>query len=174
MKKILTSSLVVAIMAAPLAQAGKGHGNGYGKVHWAKVTDVEPITRTVEYKTPVERCWNEQVRYEDRGSFESGSYTSTVLGGIIGGAIGNAVGHKKKNKKIGVAVGSILGATIGHDIGQRDRRYRPGSVSYKNERRCETQHNTLYDQEIVGYEVWYRYHGEEYKTRMNRRPGGVF
>lgn len=145
-----------------------------GKYHrsedWAKVTQVEPITRMVEHRTPETHCWTEQVEYytpQDRDH----SYTSTVLGGIIGGAIGNAVGHKKKNKQIGTAVGAILGASIGSDIGSKRNHYTGSSSQLHNERRCETTHQVSYEEEVVGYKVWYRYHGQTYQTRMDHKPG---
>lgn len=119
------------------------------------------------------------------GANGDNNVTGTVIGGIIGGAIGNAVGHKKKNKQIGTAVGAILGATIGHDIAARndakfDASYR-SDHAYSNyaypkytkrqQKRCEVTQHVSYEEEVVGYRVWYRYHGETYKARMDHKPG---
>jgi len=167
--KHITSSfiLVPLLLLSTFSQAG---GKYHGSEEWAKVTQVEPIIRMIEQRTPETHCWTEQVDYyQPRGGDQS--YTSTILGGIIGGAIGNAVGHKKKNKQIGTAVGTILGASIGSDIGSRGTHYAGSSQHIRNERRCETSHHVSYEEEIVGYHVWYRYHGKTYKTRMDHKPG---
>lgn len=150
-----------------LSHAGSKY---HGSEDWAKVTQVEPITRMVEHRTPETHCWTEQVEYHQPHRNDR-SYTSTVLGGIIGGAIGNAVGHKKKNKQIGTAVGAILGASIGSDMGSNRNHYAEGRSQYHNERRCETTHQVSYEEEVVGYKVWYRYHGQTYTTRMDHKPG---
>ncbi len=155
------------LLLSSLSYAGGKH---HGAEDWAMVTQVEPITRMIEHRIPETHCWTEQVEYYQPRDSER-SYTSTVLGGIIGGAIGNAVGHKKKNKQIGTAVGAILGASIGSDIGSKGSHYTGGRPQRHNERRCETSHQVSYEEEIVGYKVWYRYHGQIYKTRMDHKPG---
>ncbi|MFT6264031.1 MAG: hypothetical protein ACJAWS_000163 [Oleiphilaceae bacterium] len=175
--KWLTLYVVVfSTLFSSLGYAGGSYHQSHHLVNWAKVTRVEPITHRVERRIPEEQCWNEQVKYydghrdhyRDRGN----SYTSTIVGGIIGGALGNAVGHKKKNKKIGTAVGAILGASIGSEIGASGRKHHKVSTSrYRNERRCEVTYHVNYEEEILAYRVWFRYKGEEYKTRMNHKPG---
>lgn len=167
MNKLILPTVIIALTVSPLASA-KGPHHGKGK--WAKVTSVEPISRTIERSIPREECWTEKVRYEEPVD-DQRSYTGTILGGIIGGALGNAVGHKKKNKQIGTAVGAVLGASVGNDISNRGYSNSRSRVSYRNERRCETHNETTYEEEVIGYHVWYRYHGDEYKTRMDRRPG---
>lgn len=165
-KTTLTTTVLLAMLMSTFSYAGGRH---HGSEAWAKVTRVEPITRMVEHTTPEKNCWNERVEYETRG--RDGSYTSTILGGIIGGAVGNAVGHKKKNKQIGTAVGAILGASIGNDIGSRERSDRRRFLQSRVERGCETTEHVSYEEEIVGYKVWYRYNGEKYRTRMDYKPG---
>lgn len=167
MNKLLLPTVIVALTASTSLWAKDPY---QGKSKWAKVTEVEPITRSVQRSIPREECWTEQVRYEEPID-EPRSYTGTILGGIIGGALGNAVGHKKKNKQIGTAVGAVLGATVGHDISNRGYSSPRSRVNYRNERRCETYHETHYEEEVIGYDVWYRYKGDEYQTRMNHRPG---
>ncbi|MBU6952707.1 glycine zipper 2TM domain-containing protein [Hahella sp. HN01] len=166
--KTLAVAALSVTLAAP-AFAGGRHHRGGSEFDYAKVVDVEPITKSVEHRTPRESCWTEQVRHEAPRQ-SSDSYTGTILGGVIGGAIGNAVGHKKRNKQVGTAVGAILGASIGHDISNR------GSTSYSesyysNERRCETTYDVEYVQETMGYWVTYKYQGREYRTRMDQYPG---
>lgn len=167
--RLLTTAMILfSIAFSSLASAGDwNHKN----VHWAKVTRVEPIIRTIERRIPEERCWNEQVEYYDNHRDRGNTYTSTIMGGIIGGALGNAVGHKKKNKQIGTAVGAILGASIGSDIASNDKKYNRSTSHYRNKKRCDVSYHVNYEEEVHAYHVWYRYKGDEYKTRMNHKPG---
>jgi uncharacterized protein YcfJ len=165
-KFIGTTTILVSILLSSVAHSG---GKQHSAVDWAHVTRSEPIIRTIQHSTPREECWNENVRYEERYD-DRRSHTSTIMGGIIGGAVGNALGHKKKNKRIGTAVGAILGASIGSDMGSHNK-YRSAPISrYRNEKRCSTSHTVSYEEKVVGYHVWYRYHGEKYKTRMDHKP----
>jgi uncharacterized protein YcfJ len=177
-KWLTTYVVLFSLIFSSMANAGgRHHKPGHHKTErWAKVTRVEPITHRVERRVPEERCWNEQVKYYDghQNGYRNNdnSYTSTIVGGIIGGALGNAVGHKKKNKQIGTAVGAILGASIGSEIGSNGRKHHQGSTHrYHKQHRCEVTYRVDYEEEILAYRVWFRYKGEEYKTRMNHKPG---
>mgnify|MGYP000203388184 CR=1 FL=1 len=167
-KYFITYVILLSMAFSSLASAG---GRNHKDVHWANVTRVEPIMRTVERRVPEERCWNEQVEYYDKHRDRGNSYTSTIMGGIIGGALGNAVGHKKKNKQIGTAVGAILGASIGSELSSNGRRHNGSTSRYRTQQHCEVTYQVSYENEILDYHVWYRYKGEEYKTRMSYKPG---
>lgn len=166
-KTIITLSFLAALAFAAQAHASP---HGHGSLDWAKVTQVEAVYRDVERREPDEHCWYEQNNYSDF-DYTDKSYTSTIMGGIIGGAIGNAVGHKKKNKRIGTAVGAILGASIGHDIGERQGNRSLGAQTHTSKKRCERSYRVVNEREHVGYDVWYRYHGQVYKTHMKHHPG---
>jgi uncharacterized protein YcfJ len=182
-KWLTTCVVLFSLIFSSMTYAGGRH---HKSVHWAKVTRVEPITHRVERRIPEEQCWNQQVKYydgyhnshnshyddyrddyRDRGN----SYTNAIVGGIIGGALGNAVGHKKKNKQIGTAVGAILGASIGNEIGANGRKHKGSTSRYRKQHRCEVTYRVDYQEEILAYRVWFRYKGQEYKTRMNHKPG---
>lgn len=168
---LTTTTILVSMLVSSLAYAGGKH---HSAVDWAHVSRYEPITRTIQHSKPHEECWNEQVQhdsYDHRYRNNDRSHTSTIVGGIIGGAVGNALGHKKKNKRIGTAVGAILGASIGSDYGTKHHRRGAPVSRYRNEQRCNTTHHVSYEEKVVGYHVWYRYHGEKYKTRMDTKPG---
>lgn len=166
MNKFILPTILVSLTLSPGSWA-KHHS--HEKANWAKVTHVEPITRTIEHRIPQQQCWNDQVRYQ--GGTEGRSYTGTILGGIIGGAIGNKVGHNKSNKKIGSVVGAVLGASVGYDISNRGYADSGSGVSYHSERHCQVRDEIRYEEQVVGYRVWYRYRGDEYQTRMNYHPG---
>jgi uncharacterized protein YcfJ len=162
MKKQLTilSSLLMA--ASMTAQAGRAE-------HYqdmAKVVNVEPIYRTVEITSPERHCWDEDVEHYHPAR---GSATGTILGGIIGGVVANAVSHgSHRGRDAATVAGVMLGGAIGHDASrQRDGGYYTTST----ERRCEVTHKTTYEQELVGYDVTYRYHGRLFTTRTHEHPG---
>jgi uncharacterized protein YcfJ len=160
--------LAPALLIPSVALAG-------GSIDHAKVVDVEPVYRSIEYQVPTEQCRLVDVPVH-HATDGYRSYTAPILGAIIGGAIGNAVGHSKTNKKVGTAVGAVLGGTIGRDIGHdisRDRARRNGAygTTYRTEEVCETVVETRTEQELDGYDVTYRYAGQTHTTRMDRDPG---
>ena len=169
MKKLILGATALALMTAPLAEAGP-RGRHDGLTDYARVVSVEPITRQIESRTPHESCWAERVRAERERAPRDESATGTIVGAIVGGALGNAVGHRKENKRIGTAVGAILGASVGHDL-SRDRTPDGTDVYYRNERRCSTTYTVDYTTETVGYWVTYKYRGETFTTRMDHDPG---
>ena len=130
--------------------------------HEVPVLDIEPIMATVEVVEPQERCWYEDVRQRPRDTRPSA--TAPLMGAIIGGAVGNAVGHNKRNKQIGAVAGAVLGGSIGHDISRREVRVVTKEV-------CKTHDRRRTEQRVTGYLVTYRYAGETYRARTDRRPG---
>lgn len=137
----------------------------------ALVVAAEPVYQSVSYSVPSEQCTliEEPVATEARYT----SFTGPILGAIIGGAIGNAVGHKKTNKKVGTAVGAVLGGAIGRDIQHRSARNRmdSGHTRWQTREACETVYEYRERQELSGYDVTYRYAGQEHTTRMDHNPG---
>ena len=139
--------------------------------HEVPVLDVEPIMASVEVVEPEERCWYEDVRQRPRDAARSA--TAPLVGALIGGAVGNAVGHNKRNKQIGAVVGAVLGGSIGHDIARREQA-RHGSVRevrVVTQEICKTYDRRRTEQRVTGYLVTYRYGGETYRARTDRRPG---
>ena len=161
MKKMLA---LVCVTAPAAAIAGTQY-------HDVPVLDVEPIMATVEVVEPQERCWPEDVRQPPRHA--SRSATAPLLGALIGGAVGNAVGHNKRNKQVGAVVGAVLGGSIGHDISRREHARSVGvrKVRVVTQEVCKPHDRRRTEQRVTGYLVTYRYGGETYRTRMDRRPG---
>ena len=151
---------------------GQAAAHHQGRTALAKVIDVQPITRSVTQRIPVESCWQEPVRYETPTHQPYPSATPVLLGGLIGAAIGNSLGHAhhKTNRNIKTVAGGLIGASIGSDIAHRQH---PGAtrVEYRNEERCEVSYDTRHEERVIGYDVTYRYHGETYQTRMDYDPG---
>lgn len=131
----------------------------------AKVLQVKPIYDTVSVNRPETRCWNEQVRHHRPSA--SDSYTPTIAGAILGGVIGNQFGGGH-GKDAMTAAGLLLGGSLGNDY--RKNTGRPHSYT-TTEKRCETIDNYHETNELVGYNVKYKYRGQQYWTRMPNDPG---
>ena len=134
----------------------------YRGVQYARVTEVTPVYQRIAYTVPEEQCWQEEVAV---GGHRSA--TGPILGAIIGGALGNELGHRKSNKRVGVAVGAALGASLGNDIA----RNRSTGGHYELRERCAVSHREAWRDEVVGYDVRYRFQGEIYETRLPYNPG---
>lgn len=153
-----------AILLATSMTAQAGHPQRFQDS--AKVVRVEPIYRTVEITTPERHCWDEEVqRYQSNNH----SYTGTVLGGLIGGVVANKVsrGHGR-GRDVATVAGALLGSAIGHDISHQKA---GGYATSSMERRCEVTQRTAHEEELVGYDVTYRYKGRLFTTRTQEDPG---
>ncbi len=153
------------LLALQVSQAG---ASGNIEYDYATVIDAEPIFQTVQISEPRRQCWQEQVRYRD-GYSNGGTAVQTVMGGVIGGALGNAVGHRKRNRQVGAVVGAVLGATISNAYASKRKRYDEGL--YVNEEVCEIVEESHMEEQIVGYNVRYRYSNSTYTTRTDVDPG---
>lgn len=162
--------------AASAYDNGYGHDrydSGYGSnVHYAygEVLEVQPIYRTSHYPTSQQVCRDEPVEYYEAGRPRSPA--GTVVGAIIGGVIGNHIGghgrgyHRHHHRDASTAAGAAIGAAIGYNA-SRDSGY----VRRGYEQRCYQERGYESAQEVVGYDVTYRYRGEIYQTRTDQHPG---
>jgi len=166
--------IIIALVAAfnlSVANAGDQRGrHEQAGVYYAygKVTDVQPILRTVQVTTPRETCWDEQIRQTHYGPGQHRSFTSTVVGGIVGGVVGNQFGSGSGQDAMTVA-GALLGASIGRDAAYRRHAYT--RTSYATERRCEIEEVVHEEQRLEGYQVAYKFEGRNYVTRTDSDPG---
>lgn len=131
---------------------------------YADVLDVRPVYGTVRHVTPVEHCRIERRPVRQRDN----SATGPILGAIIGGAVGNALGHKKRNRQVGAVVGAALGGSVGYDLSRR--RHGHGAV-YREREVCDVVDEHVSRERLLGYDVTYRYAGEQYTTRLLEHPG---
>jgi len=129
----------------------------------ARVLNSKPIYEVVRVNQPEERCWTERIHH--RGGSRTESYTPTIAGAIVGGVVGNQFGHGRGKDAMTVA-GVLLGGSIGNDLGKKPSR---GYVT--NEQRCELVDHYREHEELVGYDVTYKYKGKVFHTRTDREPG---
>jgi uncharacterized protein YcfJ len=171
-KKIVLAVAVAGALSAAAATAG-GRWDDDRYYVYARVTDVQPIVRTVQVATPREVCWEEKVRNVHHASGRRDrSFTPTVVGTIVGGVIGNQFG-RGRGKDAATVAGALLGAAVGNDYA-RERAYerRGGShVYYTTEERCEIDQVYHEEERIEGYRVSYRYQGRDFVTRTDTDPG---
>lgn len=129
----------------------------------ARVTSVEPQYENV--RVPRQECSNQWVSEPRRGGGRD--YGGAVLGGIVGGLIGNQVGGGH-GREAATAVGAVVGAFTGDNLANRDRWPQPVPAA----REVTTCRNVEDVQSrLVGYQVSYDYHGQQYTTLMQENPG---
>ena len=196
--KSLVVAGVVALVSAPVTAKRyndyRGHGNS--AFDRAKVVQVVPVVETIKVNRPVEHCWDERVRrtshyddrrysddrYAHRGHKRSKSKTGEILGGIIGAAIGNQFGSGN-GKKVATVAGAVLGASVAKDVKRqnhkryhRDRRNDRYSNDgydrgYETVQRCELRDSFVTEEQVVAYDVAYKYRGNVFHTQMDQHPG---
>lgn len=153
-------------LIAGLLMTGSAIARPQQTVTYAQVIDARPVYRSLEKVVPQQRCWVESSRYHEAAPSPA---SAAVTGGIAGGVIGHAFGRGKSNKQMGAVVGAALGAAVGKDI-VRQSRGAP-TVRYRDVERCDYVERRESYQELVGYDVTYRFHGQNYTARTQHHPG---
>lgn len=153
--RLLSPFLATLALAAALPAWGSDTHYGY-----ADVLRVDPLYETIRYTEPQEECYDQDVVRR-----EGGGAGGAVLGAIIGAAIGNQIGSGD-GRRAATAAGAIAGGAIGHNA-QRNNRREYAST----ERRCRLIEVEREERRVAGYDVEYRYRGENYLTRMDYDPG---
>ena len=143
-----------------------------GGYDYAKVVDVQPLTRRVRVSSPQRECWDE-TRYDDRDYGPPRARNSagpTLLGAVIGAAIGNQIGSGH-GRHVATAGGAVIGAAIGHNTAMRHGGYTSPPPREYTVQRCATNYHDEYQERVDGYRVTYVYHGRRQVTEMPNRPG---
>lgn len=154
---------LVAGLAAVLALTSGAAMADYGHEFRdrAKVVSSTPVYEQIN--EPRRECWTEYERHE---TYQNGNNTGgAILGAVVGGLVGSTIG-KGNGQVAAAAVGAATGAVIG------DRWNNGGGSSAYEERpveRCRMVDN--YRQQIVGFDVTYRYNGRNFTTRLPNDPG---
>jgi uncharacterized protein YcfJ len=158
------STLVLA--AAPVWAGGPYPPPPPGPVHYtdtARVLSSTPVYEQVNQ--PTRECWREQTGYTTVQSDRS--YGGAILGAIVGGVVGHQIGGGS-GKDAATAAGAVVGAMAGDNLDNRDR---PVQTRPVEEERCRVVDH--WTRRVTGYNVIYRYRGNEYSTFMNYDPGAT-
>ena len=199
---IFSAAAVAAIVTAPAAWADRDRGGNNrwnqhepsSDVDYARVLNVEPLSRRVRISEPRRECYNE-TRYDnsraerggwsDLGRSASPAAGSMILGGVLGAAVGNQIGSGDGRRAATVA-GALIGSALGHDAAarraERDGRYADNRYSYRDDgyndspraytvERCDVRRDERWEERVDGYMVTYEYNGKRYRTRMPYDPG---
>lgn len=163
MKTIVRTTLTAAVLLTGSAFAFDSYGPAGSYYDYAKVVHVEPVYRIVRVNQPTQECWTEKhVQYNRRDNTGP-----TILGGLIGGVVGHQIGDGRGRDAATIA-GVLLGGKIARDMNKSQY---PDSRRVVHEDVCETVDHFVEEQRLDFYRVTYRYHGQEYTTRMERDPG---
>nr|WP_010133033.1 glycine zipper 2TM domain-containing protein [Microbulbifer agarilyticus] len=174
----LTVVLVAVSVRASAGDSGyyPGPHGGQDGYDYAPVTAVTPIYNDVNVVEPRTQCWDQTVTYQQP------SPAGAIIGGLVGAAVGRNVskGHKhhkryhrhyrrhhhRGNKAAGMVAGAAVGAFIGNAISRSQ-----APVQYGTQQHCQVVEEVSTRRELIGYDVNYRYNGQEYLIRTNHHPG---
>ena len=135
-------------------------------VDTAKVVSSAPIYERVS--EPKQECWNETVSSTQPAPAKEHSIGGALLGGLIGGVVGNQVGDGS-GKTIATAAGAVGGAIIGDRVANNDSQQAAPVSQTREEKHCRQVES--YRDVVRGYNVTYRYKGQDITTRMTNQPG---
>jgi uncharacterized protein YcfJ len=171
-RKFIAPALLLALLNSAPSLAS-GHPVGSAFQDYAKVVASTPVYEDIN--EPRRECWEEEVRYEhryERPNRRDSNAGSAIFGGLVGGVLGNSVG-KGDGRKAATAIGAALGAIAGDhyaDNRRADARdYQRSEPRVRVEQRCREIDN--WSRKLTGFDVTYRYQGQEYTTFMSRDPG---
>ena len=155
MKSIaMTVASVFALAPLAHAQYMDGPYRYSDRAEYARVIESTPVYAAGSR----EECWNPGTgTYEARRDSSGGIGKGAAIGALAGGVLGHQVDHGA-----GTVAGAILGGILGNEIEKRSDRNDDLDLS-----RCRYAS----DGSIEGYDVRYRYRGNEYVTRMSNDPG---
>ncbi|WP_299591834.1 hypothetical protein [uncultured Microbulbifer sp.] len=166
----LTASLVG--VSAQSSAGESGYYEGHDGYDYAIVTGVTPVYNDIQIVEPRTQCWDQTVTYQQP------SPAGAIIGGLIGAAVGRdaARGHRhgrgrhrhyhRGNKGAGMVAGAAVGAMIGGAVSRHN-----APVQYGTQQRCQVVEEVSTRRELVGYDVNYRYNGQEYLIRTDQHPG---
>lgn len=126
---------------------------------WADVLRVDPVYAQVV--VPRQVCQDQTVVEQHPGNTTAGS----ILGAVVGGVLGNTIG-RGGGRVLSTAVGAVAGSAVGGRVAANN-----GTQTAQTVTNCSMVNTVDNQQQIVGYDVEYRYRGEVWESRMNYDPG---
>lgn len=167
---------------------------------YATVIGTEPVRETVAGSTPREICNDVVVqdRLPERDGNVGGTVAGALIGGLVGNQVGDGNGRKAATVA-GAAAGGYIGNRVdrkhvgGKVVSRTDRQCRTVSeatsssrtvawnVTYRNpdgttdtmrtDRKPGNRIPLGTEKTVIGYDVTYRYQGQEQHLRMDHKPG---
>ncbi|HEU4856426.1 MAG TPA: glycine zipper 2TM domain-containing protein [Rhodanobacteraceae bacterium] len=166
------SRFIIAAVLAGFAAAASAQGYpppppppGQGSVPsanvhfgWAEVLRADPVYAAVA-PPPQQQCYPQTVTRQDNN--HTGG---TVLGAIVGGVLGSTVG-KGDGRRAATVAGAVAGGAVGNRVSAAHDR------DYTTQQTVCQPVNYPPQQQIVAYDVEYRYRGDVYMSRLPYDPG---
>ena len=151
----------LALVPLMISAAFAAHAQNY--VDNARVIGVEPQYESLN--VPRQECSNRWVAEPRR--VDGRDVGGAIIGGAAGALLGNQFGHGH-GRQAATAIGAVFGALAGTNIANRDRR-----DGYEQAPREVTECRVVTDVQtrVVGYQVTYDYHGQQFTTLMHENPG---
>jgi uncharacterized protein YcfJ len=167
---------------------------------YATVIGTEPVRETVAGTAPREVCEDVAVqdRLPERDGNVGGTVAGALIGGLVGNQVGDGNGRKAATVA-GAAAGGYIGNRVdrkhvgGQVVTRTDLQCRTVSeattssrtvawnVTYRNpdgstdtmrtDRKPGSRIPLGTEKTVIGYDVTYRYQGQEQHLRMDRKPG---
>ena len=167
---------------------------------YAVVIGTDPVRETVSGSAPREVCENivVQDRLPERDGNVGGTVAGALIGGLVGNQVGDGNGRKAATAA-GAAAGGYVGNRVdrnhvgGKVVTRTERQCRTVSeatsssrtvawnVTYRNpdgttdtlrtDRKPGSRIPLGSEKTVVGYDVTYRYQGQEQRLRMDDKPG---
>ena len=129
---------------------------------YAEVLAVTPVTESIN--TPREECRDEVVT-QPAPTKDPHQVAGTVAGAVVGGVVGNQFGGGK-GKKLMTVAGAVAGGYAGNKVQEG---MQAANTTTTTERRCTTVTDT--HEQVIGYDVAYRWNGQDRVARMDQAPG---
>src|SRR5688572_7652173 len=134
--------------------------DGRGAVYeYAKVVDVQPLTRQVRVSAPQRECWDETRVDPGYNTAGYGGPRTPAGGALLGAVIGGVLGHQigsGRGRDAATAAGVVIGAGLGHQQAQRRiaaANAPPQPAREYTVQRCETRYTNTVEERIDGYRV---------------------
>jgi uncharacterized protein YcfJ len=153
------------------------YGDGSPVYEYAKVIDVQPLTRQVRVSAPQRECWDETRVDPGYNTAGYGGPRTPAGGALLGAVIGGVLGHQigsGRGRDATTAAGVVIGAGLGHQQAQRRiaaANAPPPPAREYTVQRCETRYTNTVEERIDGYRVTYVYNGRRQVTEMPYKPG---
>ncbi len=142
-------------------------------VDTAKVISSTPIYERVS--EPKQECWYETISsagtITKSAPVEERSIGGALVGGIIGGVVGSQIGAgegRTAATAAGAIAGAIIGDRAGNQPGQQEQQTSQ-APQVREERHCRQVES--FRDVIRGYDVIYRYKGQDVTTKLPYQPG---
>ena len=152
MKKLLISAIAATLGVSATAEQAFHYD-------YATVLESTPVIKIVE-RTDYEReCKPRVIQYQ-----KPAKKGNTLVGTVMGAAIGHALGHRSKHRAGAAVAGAIIGNSIAKNSGT-------SYIQERVENHCQMIPVTWQEEQIVGYNVVYRYNERSFESRLPFKPG---